>query len=171
MPQTEERRARVLELLRDAERPLTGAELAEQLGVSRQIIVQDIAVLRAAGEEILATPRGYCLLPHIGPAPRVVVAVRHTREQTEDELTILVDLGVEVVDVIVEHAMYGELRASLRIASREDVRQFMAQLEETGARLLCELTGGLHLHTLEARRPELLERARQALAEHGYLVE
>lgn len=171
MMKTEERRARILELLRATEGPVTGAELAEQLGVSRQVIVQDIAVLRAAGEEILASPRGYYLLPHAGAAHRAVVAVRHTREQTEDELTTLVDLGVEVVDVVVEHAMYGELRGSLRIASREDVRQFMAQLEETGARLLCELTDGLHLHTLEARRPELLERAREALRERGYLVE
>jgi hypothetical protein len=168
---TEERRARIMDLLRDAEGPVTGADLAEQLGVSRQIIVQDIAVLRAAGAEILASPRGYFLPPRVPAGHRTVVAVRHTREQTEDELTTLVDLGVEVVDVVVEHAMYGELQGRLRIASREDVRQFMTQLEETGARLLCELTDGLHLHTLEARRPELLERARQALAERGYLVE
>jgi len=171
MSQTEKRRARILELLQTAEEPLTGAQLAQRLGVSRQIIVQDIAVLRAAGEKILATPRGYFLPPHVPAGHRTVVAVRHTREQTEDELTTLVDLGVEVVDVVVEHAMYGELKASLRIASRADVQQFMRQLEETGARLLCELTNGLHLHTLEARRPELLESARQALAARGYLVE
>ena len=168
---TQERRARILELLRTARQPITGTELAQRLQVSRQVIVQDIAVLRAAGEEIHASPRGYYLLPHTPAIHRAVVAVRHTPEQTEDELTTLVDLGVEVVDVIVEHAMYGELRGSLRIASREDVRQFMAQLEETGARLLSDLTDGLHLHTLEARRPELLERARQALRQKGYLVE
>jgi len=166
----EARRARILALLREADRPLSGAELARRLGTSRQAIVQDIAVLRAAGVEILATPRGYCL-PHARPAYRALVAVRHTPEQTEDELTLLVDLGVEVVDVIVEHAIYGELRGSLHIASREDVRQFMEALRRTGARLLSELTGGLHLHTLEARSPELLERAREALRERGYLVE
>ena len=168
---TQERRARILELLRAAERPLTGAELAEQLGVSRQIIVQDVAVLRAAGEEIHASPRGYYMLPQARPVYRTVVAVRHTPEQTEAELTVLVDLGVEVVDVVVEHAMYGELRGNLHIASREDVRQFMSQLHGTGARLLSELTDGLHLHTLEARRPELLERAREVLRRRGYLVE
>jgi hypothetical protein len=171
MMKTEERRARILELLRAADRPVTGAELAQRLGISRQVIVQDIAVLRAAGEEIHASPRGYYLLPQDRAVHRAVVAVRHTPEQTADELTILVDLGVEVVDVVVEHAMYGELRGILRVASREDVRQFMARLEETGARLLSELTDGLHLHTLEARRPELLARAREVLRERGYLVE
>ncbi|HXF70940.1 MAG TPA: transcription repressor NadR [Thermoflexus sp.] len=166
----EARRARILELLREAGRPLTGGELAQRLGTSRQVIVQDIAVLRAAGVEILATPRGYCL-PSARPVHRALVAVRHTPDQTEDELTLLVDLGVEVVDVIVEHAIYGELRGSLHIASREDVRQFMEALRRTGARLLSELTEGLHLHTLEARSPEILERAREALRQRGYLVE
>ncbi len=166
----EVRRAQILELLRSADRPLTGGELAQRLGTSRQVIVQDIAVLRAAGVEILSTPRGYCL-PSARPAHRMLVAVRHTPDQTEDELTLLVDLGVEVVDVIVEHAIYGELRGSLHIASREDVRQFMEALRRTGSRLLSELTGGLHLHTLEARSPEILARAREALRQRGYLVE
>lgn len=166
----EARRAQILELLRAAGRPLTGAELAQRLGTSRQVIVQDIAVLRAAGVEILATPRGYCL-PAVRPTHRILVAVRHTPDQTEDELTLLVDLGVEVVDVIVEHPIYGELRGSLHVASREDVRQFMGAVRRTGARLLSELTEGLHLHTLEARSPALLERAREALRARGYLVE
>lgn len=166
----EARRAQILELLRAAGRPLTGAELAQRLGASRQAIVQDIAVLRAAGVEILATPRGYCL-PGARPTHRILVAVRHTPDQTEDELTLLVDLGVEVVDVIVEHAIYGELRGSLHVASREDVRQFIEAWRRTGARLLSELTDGLHLHTLEARTPEALERAREALRRRGYLVE
>ena len=167
----EERRAHVLNALKSTARPMTGTELAKQFGVSRQVIVQDIAVLRAAGKDIHASPRGYYLISHPRRTYRAVVAVRHRPDQTEDELTTLVDLGVEVVDVIVEHAMYGELRGSLHIASREDVRQFMSQWSDTGARLLSELTDGLHLHTLEARRPELLERARKALRARGYLVE
>ena len=78
---------------------------------------------------------------------------------------------MKVVDVIVEHPIYGELRGSLHVASREDVRQFMEAVRRTGARLLSELTEGLHLHTLEARSPELLARAREALRQRGYLVE
>jgi transcriptional regulator of NAD metabolism len=168
---TEARRERILILLGNCEQPITGADLSERLGVSRQVIVQDMAVLRAAGHEILASPQGYYVQPRLAGMHRAVVAVRHTPAQTEDELTILVDVGVEVVDVIVEHPIYGEQRGMLHIASREDVRQFIAQLNSTGARLLSELTGGLHLHTLEARRPEQLERARQVLRKRGYLVE
>jgi hypothetical protein len=168
---TDERRSEIMKLLRRRQPPITGTELARQFDVSRQVIVQDIAVLRAAGEEILASPQGYYLRRHQPGLTRAVVAVCHTPEQTEDELTALVDVGVEIVDVIVEHSIYGEQRGMLHIASREDVRLFMQQLRATGARLLSELTNGLHLHTLEARRPEQLERARQVLRERGYLVE
>ena len=168
---TEERRALILKALQHACQPVTGAELADQFSVSRQVIVQDMAVLRAAGEEVLASPQGYYFHRQMIGAHRAVVAVRHTPEQTEDELLALVDVGVEVVDVIVEHAIYGEQRGMLHIASREDVRLFMKQLHETGARLLSELTDGLHLHTLEARRPEQLDRARGVLRARGYLLE
>lgn len=150
---------------------MTGTELASRFDVSRQVIVQDMAVLRAAGQEILASPQGYYLYRHTPENYRAIVAVRHTPAQTEDELTILVDVGVEVVDVIVEHPIYGEQRGLLHIASREDVWRFMKRWQESGARLLSELTDGLHLHTLEARRPEQLIRAREVLRERGYLVE
>ncbi len=167
----EERRQRLLELLASSPRPITGARLAGQLGVSRQVIVQDVAILRAAGHEIFASPRGYFLYRTTPSTRRTVVAVRHTPAQTEDELLALVDAGVEVVDVIVEHPIYGELRGMLHIASRADVAQFMEHLQATGAHLLSELTDGLHLHTLEARTPEALERAREALRARGYLLE
>ncbi len=167
----EERRQRLLEILGTAPQPLTGSQLAALFGVSRQVIVQDIAILRAAGHDIFASPRGYFLYRPLPATRRTVVAVRHTPAQTEDELLALVDAGVEVVDVIVEHPIYGELRGMLHIASRADVAQFMDQLRETGAHLLSELTDGLHLHTLEARSDEALERARRALRKRGYLVE
>lgn len=168
---TSERRTQILARLRRANKPITGAELAEQFQVSRQVIVIDIAVLRAAGEAIQASPQGYYLYRPGSPAYRAVVAVYHTPAETEDELLALVDVGVEVVDVIVEHPIYGEQRGMLHIASREDVWQFIQQLEATGARLLSELTDGLHLHTLEARRPAQLDQARQVLRRRGYLVE
>ena len=166
----EARRARLLDCLRQADRPLTGGELAALLGVSRQIIVQDIAVLRARGAAITATPRGYQLA---SPATglRAMVAVRHTPAQTADELFALVDAGVEVIDVIVDHPLYGELRGNLRLASRADVEQFLDAVSRTRAHLLSELTDGLHVHTLEARSLEALERARNALRTRGYLIE
>lgn len=168
---TEERRRYIVEILIKGKTPVTGTELSERLGVSRQVIVQDVAVLRAAGQEILASPQGYYFHHYYPGMHRSVVAVQHKPEETEDELTALVDVGVEVVDVIVEHAIYGEQRGMLHIACREDVRQFMAQLEATGARLLSELTNGVHLHTLEARQPEPLQRAKAVLQERGYLIE
>jgi transcriptional regulator of NAD metabolism len=165
------RRQHIVTLLGQTSRALTGAELARRLGVSRQVIVQDVAVLRAGGAEVLATPQGYVLASQLRPAAhRVVVACRHTREQVEDELLALVDCGVTVVDVIVEHPLYGEIRAPLWLRSRADVRAFMRQLEESQANLLSSLTGGVHLHTLEASRPETLTAARAALADRGYLL-
>jgi transcriptional regulator of NAD metabolism len=166
-----DRRDRILELIGSASAPITGTELAAQLGVSRQIIVQDMAILRARGADIVATPRGY--VPGGAPARRglhrEVLAVQHTREQIELELTTLVDLGLRVLDVIVEHPVYGELRGSLLIESRADVRAFMQQLAT--AEPLSALTRGVHLHTVESSRPGAIDEARQALREVGILLE
>jgi transcriptional regulator of NAD metabolism len=164
-PSPAERRAQIVALLTAAPHGRTGGELAQRLGVSRQIIVQDVAVLRAAGEEILATPQGYVLAPH-----RRVVACRHNRAQVEDELLALVDAGATVVDVIVEHQLYGEIRAPLWLRSRTDVANFMRQLDRTNANLLSSLTNGVHLHTLEAAQSETLDAALAALAQRGYLL-
>jgi transcriptional regulator of NAD metabolism len=171
----ERRRVRLLELLRQSEKPLSGAALARRLRLSRQVIVQDIAVLRAAGHPIQATPRGYVLWRP--PEPKnarstfqAVIASKHGKEECEDELTALVDLGVRVVDVFVEHPIYGEIRRPLMIQSRQDVREFMERLNNSGAELLCELTGGVHQHTLEAPRQDLLEKALKILDARGYLV-
>lgn len=164
-----DRRARILRLLQEAQGPVPGADLARRLGVSRQVVVQDVAILRAAGHEILATPQGY-RLPAQAPRYREVLAVRHGPEETEAELLCLVDHGLRVVDVMVEHPLYGELRGYLMLACREDVRRFVKAWREAGASLLSSLTGGLHLHTVEAEREEDVARARARLAEMGILV-
>jgi uncharacterized protein len=165
------RRQQILSLLGATDLGLTGGDLAGRLGVSRQIIVQDIAILRAAGEEILATPQGYFLATRLRAAAcQMVVACRHAREQVEDELLTMVDRGVTVIDVIVEHPLYGELRAPLWLRSRADVTTFVRRLTETRATLLSALTGGIHLHTIEAPTRAALEAARAALAARGYLL-
>jgi len=98
------------------------------------------------------------------------LACRHGREETEDELNTLVDLGLEVVDVVVEHPVYGEIRGLLHIASREDVARFVARLRRSHARLLSAVTGGVHLHTVRGARRELIAKARSELRRRGYLV-
>ena len=165
-----ERRQQLLCELQSAREPISGHELAEQLGVSRQIIVQDFAILRAAGHNILSTPRGYTL-PAAPANVRAVIASRHDRAHTAQELRLLVDHGIRVVDVIVEHPVYGELRGPLMIASREDVRGFEERVLDAHVALLSELSDGLHLHTVEAPSEERLDKARQALRIAGFLVE
>ncbi|MBX6773585.1 MAG: transcription repressor NadR [Chloroflexi bacterium] len=167
---TEERRQAIKELLATARRPVPGRDLARIFDVSRQVVVQDIAVLRAAGVPIVATSRGYTTPPVPG-LHRSVVAVRHRPEQTAEELFLIVDQGVRVVDVIVEHPIYGELRGLLMHASREDVRAFLDLVRSRRAHLLSELTDGVHLHTLEADDPWRLARVRQLLAARGFLLD
>ncbi len=172
MERTERRRKRLLRILQQRNRPISGASLARRLRVSRQIIVQDIAVLRASGQPVISTPRGYVLWRAPGEQRfQSVIASKHTKDQCEDELQLLVDLGVKVIDVVIEHPIYGEIRRPLMIQSRQDVSEFIEKINHTGAELLCELTGGVHLHTIEAPREDLLEKARQALKLRGYLVE
>lgn len=165
-----QRRRRIVATIRSHRGPLSGAELAKQLRVSRQCLVQDIAILRAAGEEIVATPRGYRLPENGKDSHRAVLACRHAPERTEEELQILVDHGVKVLDVIVEHPLYGELRGSLMLESRTDVQDFLKQVKATHAALLSSLTRGVHLHTVEASRPEMISRARAKLRQRGFLL-
>jgi transcriptional regulator of NAD metabolism len=166
-----ERRQNILDMLGSRNGTLTGSELALRLGVSRQIIVQDIALLRAEGNPILATPQGYLLQAAPRPsARRAVLAVRHTPPQTIEELSLLVEYGLTVVDVIVEHPLYGELRGNLMLRSLVDVERFMARVQRSQISLLSSLTNGLHLHTVEYQSASDLTRAQAQLARQGFLV-
>ncbi len=170
--ETENRRMELLRLLYGAAGPITGTDLANRFGVSRQVIVQDIAILRASGEQVLATPQGY-LIPKMQRSTgiRSVVACRHTKEQIEDELGIVVDLGGRALDVIVEHPLYGDLRGNLMIASRRDLSLFLESLDKAEASPLSALTGGVHLHTIEAQDQKVMEEIIDQLRNAGYLVD
>lgn len=134
-------------------------------------MVQDIAILRAGGNDILSTPQGYRLaVKHAAHTQRAVIACQHTPERTEEELQILVDNGVRILDVIVEHALYGEMRGSLMIESRADLQDFMRQWRSTKANLLSSLTRGVHLHTVEASKPGMIARAKAELQSRGILL-
>jgi transcriptional regulator of NAD metabolism len=168
-PSRAARQAELRALLRGADRPLPAGELAARFGVSRQVIVQDIAVLRAGGLSVIATARGY--LSPLAARHQTVVAVRHGPDQVAVELTALVDAGVRVLDVAVEHPLYGELRGSLFLASRADVEEWLSRARGCRAHMLSELTDGQHFHTVEADRPEAIARARRALATLGILID
>ena len=165
------RRRRILEWIRRQNGPVPGTELARHFRVSRQCVVQDIAILRAERNDILSTPQGYRLPAKQRPdAHRAVIACQHGPERTEEELQILVDNGVRVLDVIVEHPLYGEMRGSLMIESRAEVQEFLRQWRSTKASLLSSLTRGVHLHTVEASKPEMIARARAQLQSRGILL-
>lgn len=168
----DERRSYITELLKHATEPITGQLLAEKTGVSRQVIVTDIALLRANGEAIMATSRGYVYQidqPQENLYQKVVVC-RHTPEQTQDELHAIVDCGVTIINVIVEHPFYGDLTGSLMINSRYDVNRFIEAFSNQEAALLSVLTDGTHLHTLSSDSMEKIEAACEALKNLGILV-
>ena len=167
----EERREQILEILNKEKKPLSGTELAHRLYVSRQIIVQDIALLRAVNKNILSTNKGYVLFQEQEARRNCQrsIHVSHTQEQIQDELYTIVDLGGHVLDVVVEHEIYGQITCDLILYSRQDVDQFVKQCRERGARGLSSLTSGLHYHTVEAVEEATLDRIEEALKEKGYL--
>lgn len=162
------RRQAILDRLRAADRPVSASSLAAEQNVSRQIIVGDIAILRAGGAEISATPRGY-VLPQATDGITRTIACRHTLVQTGQELDILVDNGCTVLDVIVEHPVYGQLTGQLHLSSRYDVGQFLQKVSRSGARPLSALTGGVHLHTILCPDEAAWHRVRAALDQAGFL--
>ena len=164
----QERRQAIARRLEGASGPVSAAVLAREHSVSRQIIVGDIALLRAGGMDIAATPRGYVL-----PAPAAglvrTLACRHRADQMEEELNAMVDQGCTVVDVIVEHPLYGQLTGPLQLSSRYDVAQFIARSHT--AQPLSVLTGGIHLHTLLCPSEDAYRRVLDALRQAGFLLE
>jgi transcriptional regulator of NAD metabolism len=169
----EERRSWILQQLKDSPTPLTGSELAVLANVSRQVIVGDITILKAKSEPIIATSQGYIYLKQnvVSSIFERTVACRHLPEETESELNLLVDHGVTVKDVRIDHPVYGDLIASIMVSNRQEVKQFMEKVRATQAGYLSELTDGIHLHTLASSNKAALERAEAALHDAGYLVE
>ena len=163
-----QRRDAILQQLQTAGAPLSAASLANDLGVSRQVIVGDVALLRASGLEIQATPRGYVLAAEPAGVTAVLACV-HDAAAMGRELNTMVDYGAEVIDVIVEHPVYGQLTGQLRLRSRYDVAQFLTKAK--GAAPLSALTDGIHLHTVRCPDEATLQRVTAALKAEGFLLE
>lgn len=168
----EQRRQILLEKLKSADEPLTGAGLAAFANVSRQVIVGDMTLLKAKNEPIIATSQGYLYMS--SQATQEIsrtIACHHQPEDTERELKILVATGVTVKDVSVEHPVYGELTAGIHVSNDKEVDVFMQRVHDTSASYLLELTGGTHLHTITAPNVAMLEQAIAVMRENGFLLE
>ena len=167
----EARRKAILQKLAAASEPVSASTLAGQLGVTRQIVVGDVALLRAGGTGIDATPRGYRLAETERGYAGLVACCHNSAEEMRRELYAVADQGCVVVDVLVENALYGEIRASLNVASRYDADTFLRQAEASPASLLSRMTGGVHLHTIRCPDEAAFHCVEEALRAAGVLYE
>jgi transcriptional regulator of NAD metabolism len=169
--QGDERRKKILEILKNSKEAVSGNELSKMLGVSRQVIVQDIALLRAVNKNILSTTKGYLLYYQEEEKVNRCFPVKHTNEEIAAELCAIVDKGGRILDVIVTHDIYGQISTDLIINSRQDVYDFVGKLKTQKTVPLKELTAGIHFHTVEADSEDILDQIEKDLREKGYLFE
>lgn len=165
---TQDRRNEIVNLFLSEERAMSGSALSKRFGVSRQIIVQDITILKGSGYDILSTHNGYVIQK--SPLKERVFKLHHTKEQTEDELNLIVDLGGTVLDVFVWHKVYGKVEAKLNIFSRLHVKQFIEGVRTGKSTELMNITGGYHYHTVRAESEDALDKIGNALEERGYIA-
>lgn len=163
------RRQQIVQLLANSQEPIPGTRLSQCLNVSRQIIVQDIALLRANGTEILSTNKGYVLSTKSSSKSRVF-KVFHSDEAVVDELHTIVDLGGKVDDVFVYHKVYGVITAEMNLKSRRDIQCYLHDLSSGKSSLLKNVTSGYHYHTVTADSEEILDMIQASLQEKGFLA-
>lgn len=164
------RRKKIIDILTTRDRAISGTDLSEILNVSRQVIVQDIALLRAVNKSILSTNKGYILYSDESKKFKRSFYVKHTDEQIAEELEIIVDNNGKVLDVVIEHDIYGQITVDLIISSRRDIKEFLQKLNASKTKPLKDLTDGCHYHTVEADTEKDLDIIENELKENGYLV-
>ena len=156
------RRSKIIEILKEEKEPVSGSVLAKMTGVSRQVIVQDITLLRTQ-LPILATAKGYLLYQVTETKARRTFCVKHAVEQTKEELFTIVDLGGKVLDVMVEHDVYGEIHVDLMLSCRKEVEEFCGLMEKSKSGPLNIIGGGVHYHTIEAATEDILDEIGEKL--------
>ena len=164
----QERREQILKILRESEKPVAGTELAKKMNVSRQVIVQDMALIRANGADVVSTNRGYIIVEE--KAAQRVFKVIHTDEQVEEELNLFVDHGAKVEDVFVYHRVYGVIKVPMNIRSRRDVRKYMEDISSGKSTNLKNLTSNYHYHTITAEDEQVLDQIQGELSQRGFLA-
>ena len=165
-----ERRRKIVELMLSEDIPVSGKKLAELMKVSRQVIVQDIALLRAENIDIVSTTKGY-MISKINHSYSRRYYVKHTDEEMEDELLAIIDQGGRVCDVIVQHPIYGEIKAELPLRTRQDVYDFIQKVKNKETVPLSKLTNQIHAHTVEADSKEILDKIQVQLSSKNYLLD
>lgn len=166
---SKKRREEIIKLLINNNSAIKGTRLAELFSVTRQIIVKDIAILRAEGKNIIATPNGYIINKDINKV-KTIIAVNHNSKETMEELEIVVKYGGMIEDVIIEHPLYGELRGNLMIKNLNDLYKFEKEYNNNNAKPLSNLTNGIHLHTIAADSEDDIEEIKRELKERGFLL-
>jgi len=165
----ETRLKEIISILSKETLPVSGSKIASHIGVTRQVVVQDIAVLKSRGFDIVSTARGYILNPK-KPSFSKLFTVKHTKEDIYRELSLIVENGGQVIDVIIEHPIYGEIRGNLNIKTSEDIKVFMSAMQTSNAEPLLTLSNGIHLHTVGANSEEVLKKIEEALKREGFLL-
>lgn len=164
----ERRRENLLKILQESDGAVSGTKLAEKFQISRQVVVQDIALLRAKNHNIISTHKGY-ILQHKGSIQRVF-KVKHSEDKMLEELNIIVDCGGKVEDVFVYHKLYGVIRVEMNIKSRRDAKKYVEGIKGGVSVPLEQITSEYHYHTVTADSTETLDEIQTELQEKGYLV-
>lgn len=163
------RRQMIIKDLTKKQEPITGSQLAKACSVSRQVIVQDIALLRAEGHKIISTSNGYMIYEKKADYTRLL-ALKHTKEDIREELQTIVDFGGTVINVMVEHPVYGEITADLMLSSRNHIEDFIDRLDQAKSVPLMRLKSGEHYHLVKAANEGIMNAIEKALDKKGFLL-
>ena len=164
----EQRREQIIQIIKKSNSPVSGTELANRVNVSRQIVVQDIALIRANGVDVISTNRGY-IIGDSGKVSRVFKVI-HTADEVEQELNLFVDFGGYVKDVFVYHKVYNVVKVDMNLKSRADVRKYVQEIASGKSSLLMNVTSGYHYHTILADNEETLDLIQAELQARGFLA-
>lgn len=163
-----ERQTAIANKLLSAKEAVSGKSLSEEFGVSRQIIVQDIANLKVKGFDIVSTHNGYLILQ--SPLHERILKLKHSKDETEEELKTIVECGGTVVNVFVWHKVYGKLEADLNISTMFHIEKFLDGVRSGKSTELMNITGGYHYHTIRAESKEALDRIETILSEKNFIA-
>lgn len=164
-----ERRDHIIKLLLESNEPIKGNDIAKKYLVTRQVIVKDIAILRAKGQSIIATPDGYIINKNEHKV-KAIIAVTHNEDEMFEEMSIIIEYGGTIEDVIVEHPLYGEISGMLMIKNYNELNKFIQKYQEQRARLLSVLTNGVHIHTISAESEDDINLIISELKKRNFIV-